>query len=65
MYTVKTTVIKQFEINGYIEVPVDVSEKEFFEKIVQFVESNNWSFIGVTTEIINDEYITPNEDKDK
>lgn len=57
--------IKQFEINGYIEVPVDVSEKEFFEKIVQFVESNNWSFIGVTTEIINDEYITPNEDKDK
>ena len=57
--------IKQFEINGYIEVPIDVSEKEFFEKFIQFVESNNWSFIGVTNEIINGEYAKPNGNKEK
>lgn len=57
--------IKQFEINGYIESPIDVSEKEFFEKFIQFIESNNWSFIGVTHEIINDEYIKTNENKKK
>ena len=58
-------VIKQFEINGYIEATIDVSEKEFFGKFIQFVESNNWSFIGVTKEIINGEYIDPDENKEK
>lgn len=43
---------KEFEIDGYIEVPIDLSEKEFFEKFIQFVESNNWSFAGVINEII-------------
>ena len=57
--------IKQFEIKGYIETPIDVSEKEFFEKFIQFVESNNWSFIGVTNEIINGEYVDPDENKEK
>ena len=45
--------IKQFEINGYIEVPINVSEKEFFEKFIQFIELNRWSFIGVTNEMTN------------
>ena len=57
--------IKQFEINGYIETPIEVSEKDFFEKFIQFVESNNWSFIGVTNEIINGEYIKTNGNKEK
>ena len=57
--------IKQFEINGYIEANIDVSEKEFFEKFIQFVESNNWSFIGVTNEIINVKYVEPNENREK
>ena len=57
--------IKQFEINGYIEATLDVSEEEFFEKFIQFVESNNWSFIGVTNEIINVKYVEPNENREK
>lgn len=48
---------KEFEIDGYIEVPIDLSEKEFFEKFIQFVESNNWSFAGVINEIIAGEYV--------
>ena len=39
--------------------------KDFFEKFIQFVESNNWSFIGVTNEIINGEYIKTNGNKEK
>ena len=57
--------IKQFEINGYMEVPINMSEKEFFEKFIQFIESNSWSFIGVTNETINSEYINPNRSKEK
>ena len=57
--------IKQFEINGYIEVPLNVSEKEFFEKFIQFIESNSWSFIGVTNETINAEYINTNRSNEK
>lgn len=32
---------KEFEINEYIEVPIDVLEEEFFKKFIQFVELNN------------------------
>lgn len=56
---------KEFEIDGYIEVPIDVSEKEFFEKFIQFVESNNWSFSGVINEIIAGEYVKPDGSKEK
>lgn len=56
---------KEFEINGYIEVPIDVSEKDFFEKFIQFVESNNWSFTGVIDEIIDGEYVKPDGSEEK
>ena len=56
---------KEFEIDGYIEVPIGVSEKDFFEKFIQFVESNNWSFVGVINKIIDGEYVNTDGSKEK
>ena len=33
---------KEFEIQGCVEVPMDLSETEFIDKLIDFVESNNW-----------------------
>ena len=56
---------KEFEINEYIEVPIDVLEEEIFKKFIQFVELNNQSFADVVNEIIDGEYIKPDGSKEK
>lgn len=37
---------KVFEISGCIEVPEDVTDEVFFNKFIEFIESNGWSFGG-------------------
>lgn len=48
---------KEFEILGCIEVPTNLTEDEFFDKLINFVESNNWTFGGGINEIIDGFYI--------
>lgn len=37
---------REFEINGCIEVPMELSEDEFLDKFIDFVEASNWYFGG-------------------
>ena len=37
---------KVFEISGCIEVPEDVTDEVFFNKFIEFIESNGWTFGG-------------------
>lgn len=50
---------KEFEINGCIEVPSEVTEDDFLKKFIDFVESNNWVFGGGIKEIRDGYYILP------
>lgn len=56
---------KEFEIQGCVEVPLDLSEEEFLEKFIVFIESNNWSFAGSVNEFIDGYYINPDGNKEK
>lgn len=49
---------KEFEIQGCIEVPVTLSEDEFYNEFIGFVEAQGWSFGGGIHEIIDGFYIT-------
>lgn len=51
---------KEFEINGCVSVPEDLSYDEFWDKFIGFMEDNNWYFGGGINEIIDGFYI--NED---
>lgn len=48
---------KEFEIQGCVEVPSELSEEEFWNKFIGFIESNNWLFGGGITEIVDGFYI--------
>ena len=50
---------KEFEINGCIEVSPEVTEDKFWEKFINFVESNGWSFGGGIIEIQDGYYLLP------
>lgn len=47
--------MKEIEIHGCCEVPEDLSYEEFYNRFIDFLESNGWYFGGSI-----DEY---NEDK--
>lgn len=51
---------KEFEINGCVSVPENITEDEFWTKFIEFIEANKWSFGGGIKEIIDGYYI--NED---
>lgn len=51
---------KGFEINGCVSVPEDLSYDDFWDKFIDFIEANNWSFGGGINEISDGLYI--NED---
>lgn len=51
------TVRKEFEIQGCIEVPPEVTEDEFWNTFIGFVESKGWSFGGGIREIQDGYYI--------
>lgn len=42
---------KVFEINGCVEVPATVSEDEFMDKFIAFIEANHWYFGGGVNDI--------------
>lgn len=48
---------KEFEIQGCIEVPAEVSKDDFIDKFLGFIESNNWWFGGGIREIIDGFYM--------
>lgn len=48
---------KEFEINGCVEVPADMTYEEFWNGFIGFVEANNWRFGGGIREIIDGYYI--------
>jgi hypothetical protein len=56
---------KEFEINGCIEVQVEITEDEFSNAFIQFVESRGWSFGGGINEIQDGYYILPDGSKGK
>ena len=50
---------KEIEINGCIEIPVELSMDEFWDIFIEFIESQKWSFGGGMNEIIDGYYINP------
>jgi hypothetical protein len=56
---------KEFEIQGCIEVPISLSEDEFFKEFIGFIESKNWTFGGGINEIIDGFYINADGTKGK
>lgn len=48
---------KEFEIHGCIEVADDLSEEVFWNKFIDFIESNDWTFGGGINEIVDGFYI--------
>ena len=48
---------KEFEINGCVEVPPEVTEDDFLRAFIGFVESNGWRFGGGIKEIQDGYYI--------
>ncbi len=56
---------KEFEIQGCVEVPIELSEDEFFNRFISFIESNNWLFGGGINEIIDGYYINADGTKGK
>lgn len=48
---------KEFEIQGCIEAPIEITEEEFVDRFISFIESNNWWFGGGIREIIDGFYI--------
>lgn len=55
----------EIEINGCVEIPMDLSMDEFLERFIQFVEDNNWSFGGGMNEVIDGYYINADGSKGK
>lgn len=54
---------KEFEISGCISVPKETTYDSFYEKFIEFIESNNWSFGGGINEIIDGYYVDSNGEK--
>ncbi len=50
---------KEFEIQGCVIVPEDITYDMFWDKFIEFVEANNWLFGGGINEIIDGHYINP------
>ncbi len=48
---------KEFEITGCVEVQPEVTENEFLDSLIKFVESKGWRFGGGVREIQDGFYI--------
>ena len=48
---------KEFEIHGAVEVPLSLTEDEFNQKLLGFIESQGWWFGGGIREMIDGYYI--------
>lgn len=38
--------IREIEIKGCVEVPQDITEDDFCDKFIKFIEANDWQFGG-------------------
>ena len=56
---------KEFEINGCVEVPEQMTEDEFYNKFIMFIESNGWFFGGGIREINDGFYLNPDGSRGK
>ncbi len=57
--------IKEIEIQGCVTVSEEVSEDDFFDKFIGFIEENGWSFGGGFRTIIDGYYINADGTKGK
>lgn len=48
---------KEFEIQGCVIVPEEVSMDDFVDKFIAFIEENGWSFGGGYRTIIDGYYV--------
>ena len=48
---------KEFEFQGCVEVPMELSEDQFLDRFLMFIEENRWSFGGGVRTIIDGCYI--------
>ena len=51
---------KEFEFQACVEVPMELSENEFLDRLLMFMEENGWSFGGGVRTIVDGCYL--NED---
>lgn len=56
---------KEFEINGCIEVQPEITEEDFYDKFIGFIESEGWYFGGGINEIQDGYYILPNGKRER
>lgn len=56
---------KEFEIQGCITIPKDVSMDEVIDKFIAFIEKNEWSFGGGYRTIIDGYYMNADGTKGK
>ena len=56
---------KLVEVNGCIEIPVDVDTDFVIDRFIEFVENNGWTFGGGFQTIIDDWYVDNNGKKVK
>ena len=56
---------KEFEFQGCVEVSMELSEDQFLDRFLLFIEENGWSFGGGVRTIVDGYYIngdgTPRE----
>lgn len=56
---------KEFEFQGCVEVPMELSEDQFLDRFLMFIEENGWGFGGGVRTIVDGYYIngdgTPGE----
>ena len=48
---------KEFEFQGCVEVPMELSEDQFLDRFLMFIEENSWSFGGGVRTIVDGYYI--------
>lgn len=53
--------IKEIEIQGCITIPEAVSEDEFIDRFITFIEENGWSFGGGYRTIVDGYYINSDD----
>ena len=56
---------KEFEINGCIEVPPEMTADEFMDTFIELIESKGWVFGGGFREIADGYYVNPDGTRDK
>ena len=54
---------KEIEIEGCVEVPIELTMDEFMDKFIAFIEENGWYFGGGMNEIVDGFYINPDGSK--